>query len=348
MEVAVVVVTHNQHDVLRQCLRSVLTAMENMAAELVVVDNASVDTTQRMLAEEFPQVRVIRNETNLHYTRAANQGMRATGGRYVCLLNDDTEVTPNCFRNVIAFLDDHSRCGAVGPMLISPQGDVQVSAQKFPTPLREIMAVTGLAWYLRKKPWAAGIQREYPMPMQTQVVDWVCGGAIFLRRSVMEELGYHDEQYLFYRDDPDIGMRTRSAGREVWYLTDARVVHHHGASTVKTESKLRFDLIAVRSRRHYHRKFHGMLAMGLIEGCYGMCSVMRAFKSLVLGRFTAAGEQLRSLIVMFKALAIPEEEKQAIAGYRNAAYNGMAVLPDRCPNEVGRVGAVEWEMENGD
>ena len=347
MDLAVVVVTHNQHDLLRQCLRSVLTAMEHVEGEVVVVDNASIDATQRVLVREFPQVRIIRNETNLHYTRAVNQGMRATGGRYVCLLNDDTEVKPDCLHSAIAFMDDHPRCGALGPMLMSPFGEVQVSAQKFPTPFREIMAVTGLAWRLRKQRWTAPIQREYPMPMQTQVVDWVCGGAVFLRRSVMTELGYHDENYLFYRDDPDIGMRLRSAGWNVWYFVDARVIHHHGASTVKTESKVRFDLISVRSRRHYHRKFHGLLAVGLVETCTGLCALLRALKSLLLCRFDAAAEQVRSFMILFEALAVPEEEKEAIAGYRSASYNGRTAVPNENSQKTSQVGAGRRKIEQG-
>ena len=344
VDLAVVVVTHNQHDLLRQCLRSALTALEGMKGEIIVVDNASVDATPRVMASEFPLVRAIRNETNLHYTRAVNQGMRATNGRYVCLLNDDTEVKPDCFGNAVDFMDGQPRCGALGPMLVSPGGDVQISAQKFPTPFREVMAVTGMAWRLRHRRWGANMQREYPMPMGTQVVDWVCGGAIFLRRSVMVSLGYHDEGYLFYRDDPDIGMRMRSAGWEVWYFPGSCVVHHHGASTVKTDSKVRFDLIAVRSRRHYHRKFHGTLAAGVVEGFIGLCTVLRGLKALLLGRFQLAMGHWRELILMFEALVSPREEREAIAGYRHALYNGM-VLPEEDVVGAGWGGAVRRKVD---
>ena len=96
--------------------------------------------------------------------------------------------------------------------------------------------------------------------MRTQMVDWVCGGRCSFGVRAIESLGYHDEAYLFYQDDPDIGMRMWAADWEVWYCVDTHVMHHHGMSTVKTGKKARFDLIAVRSRRHYYRKFHGLLA----------------------------------------------------------------------------------------
>ncbi|UCG16675.1 MAG: glycosyltransferase family 2 protein [Phycisphaerales bacterium] len=347
MDLAVIIVTHNQHDLLRQCLRSVLAAMNGVEGEVVVVDNASTDATQQVMAGEFPQVRVIHNQTNLHYTRAVNQGMRATDAQYVFLLNDDTEVEPDCLRALIAFMDAHPRCGAVGPMLVSPDFDVQRSAQKFPTPFREIMCGVGIAWWLRNRQWAAGMQSQYPAPMETQIVDWACGGALLLRRSVMERLGYHDVSYLFYRDDPDIGMRMRLAGWEVWYNSNARVIHHHGMSTVKTNSKTRFELVSVRSRRHYHRKFHGLPAVILVECCYGVSALLRAFKSLALLRLQAAAEQWQKFVLLFEALAVPPEEREAIAGYHDASYNGMDAGPNSDTCRADRINPVSRCTEEG-
>ena len=115
MELSVIVVTYNQHDLLRKCLRSVLSAMEGIRGEVVVVDNASVDATPEVMSEEFPTVRYIRNRANLHYTRAVNQGMRATSGRYAFLLNDDTEMAPDTFSKLIAFMEAPSSLRRRGP-----------------------------------------------------------------------------------------------------------------------------------------------------------------------------------------------------------------------------------------
>lgn len=347
MELAVVIVTHNQHDLLRQCLRTVVTEMQDLAGEVIVIDNESTDPTPRVMAEEFPDVRCIRNETNVHYTRAVNQGMRATNSPYVFLLNDDTRIEPGCFRKLVAFMENHPRCGVVGPALVSPDGDVQVSAQKFPTPFREMMDVTGIAWSLRNQSWASGIQVQYPQPLGAQLVDWVCGGALFLRRSVMETLGYHDENYLFYRDDPDIGMRMKAAGWEVGYYPEARVVHDHGMSTVKTENKARFDLIAVRSRRHYHRKFHGVPASVAVECTRGGCAIFRILKALVLWRPETFREQRHILALLFQALAVPQEEIEAIRGYRKAAYNGMEPTGPLDEDDERRITSISQRMKDG-
>ena len=299
--------------------------MDQMDGEVLVVDNASRDATTTVLAEEFPTIRVIRNEVNVHYTRAVNQGMRATTGKYVFLLNDDTELEPDSLQTLTAFAEAHPRCGAVGPASFLPgHSEPEPSAQRFPTPLRELMAISGVAWMLRH--WAASIQKLYAMPMRSQRVDWVGGGFIFLRRKVIEALGYHDENYLIYRDDPDIGMRLRAAGWEVWYCAEARLMHHHGMTTVKTANRLRFDLIAVRSRRHYYRKFHGLGGAVAVECTDGMITLLRALKSLLLLRVGTAREHGAHLLTLFEAFQMPDEERRAIAGYRAAAHNGIVAL----------------------
>lgn len=328
VKVSVIVVTYNQHDVLRLCLRSVVRASDGLDAELIVVDNASTDATPSVVTEEFPSARSIRNPVNLYYTRAVNQGMRAARGEYVYLLNDDIELEPNNLRALSAFMDAHPECGAVGPVMRAPGGGADASVHKFPTPVRESLKILGIAYLLRNAAWARPIQQHYPPPVGTQRVDWVCGGAMFLRRATMEALGYHDEHYLFYRDDPDIGMRLRKAGLQVWYNAETHVVHYHGISTVKTARKPRFDLISVRSRRHYHRKFHGWAGMALVESAYALASTLRMVKCLVLGRATAARGHLKAIGALFEARRPLREELEAIEGYRRCQFNGMETPTD--------------------
>jgi N-acetylglucosaminyl-diphospho-decaprenol L-rhamnosyltransferase len=338
MDIAAIVVTHNQHDVLRTCLRSVFAAMEGVDGEVIVVDNQSTDATPQVVTNEFPAARYIRNDVNLYYTRAVNQGMRATSAEFVFLLNDDTEMEPQCVRHLIEFMRAHPKCGAVGPALRSPTHELQTSAQRFPTPYREFMTKLGIAYQLRKMRLGAGMQKQYPEPLGTRQVDWVCGGATFFRRALMEEVGYHDEHYLFYRDDPDIGMRLVKRGWEVWYCPETYLLHHHGKSTVKTPRRVRFEIIDARSRRHYYRKFHGWLAMMAVESAYLTVALLRALKSAVLFRFAKAGQDLRTARVLFEAIAMPEEERNAYAGYGRCAFNGLTQT-DNIPNQPAPAGA---------
>lgn len=330
MRVSAIIVTFSQHDLLRTCLRSVQKAMVGVDGEIIVVDNASTDITAQVVTEEFPGVRLIRNPVNLYYTRAVNQGMRAANGDYLYLLNDDTELESGNIRELVRFMDDRPNCGVVGPALRGPDHSPQVSAQRFPTPVREIAGILGLAWLLRKAAWADGVQKRYPRALGTERVDWVCGGALFTRRALMESMGHHDEHYLFYCDDPDIGMRMRAAGHEVWYHPGTHVLHHHGLSTVKTPRKLRFDIIMTRSRRHYHRKFHGWLAMAAVETAFGAASALRGVRRLLSGRRDEAARHFKAFMALFEANRMPPEERAAIDGYRQCAHNGLPPNdPDR-------------------
>jgi GT2 family glycosyltransferase len=338
MDIAVIVVTHNQHDVLRTCLRSVFAAMEGVDGEVIVVDNMSTDATPQVMTTEFPGARYIRNEVNLYYTRAVNQGMRATSAEFVFLLNDDTEMEPKCVRHLMEFMRAHPKCGAVGPALRSPEHQLQTSAQLFPTPYREITTVLGIAHLLRNTKPGQGMKKQYQEPMETRQVDWVCGGASFFRRALMQEMGYHDEHYLFYRDDPDIGMRLKKLGWEVWYCPETYLLHHHGKSTVKTPRRVRFEIIDARSRRHYHKKFSGFLAMLAVEWAYLTAALMRGIKAAVCGNFAKAGKNFRTARVLFEAIAMLEEEKNAYAGYGRCAFNGLDKT-EQVHNQPAPVGA---------
>jgi GT2 family glycosyltransferase len=326
VEVSIVVVTHNQHDLLRQCLRSVLVALERVDGECIVVDNASTDATPKVMEEEFPGVRYVRNTANVHYTRAVNQGMRAGRGDFYLLLNDDTELDPELLRTLLAFMHSHPQCGAVGPRFLAPgTREVQVSAQRLPTPFLEVMRLTGLAWYLRERAWARGLQLSYPEPLPTRRVGWSCGGALFVRASVMQALDYHDERYLFYCDETDLGRRLADAGWQVWYDADTWLLHHHGASTVKTDRRVRFELIAVRSRRHYYRKFFGVPGLLAVELADAGATTLRVLGALLRGRFSEARERAAQLPRLVEACWMPSEEREAIEGYRRAPYNGLEV-----------------------
>lgn len=332
MPIDVVTVTLNQHAVLRACLESVRKAMEQVdGGEIVVVDNASTDATPRMLADEFPEVRVVRNDANLFYTLAVNQGARATKSEFLFLLNDDTIMPPDLLRTLLDFMRAHPRCGAVGPVFQSPSGEPEVSSQRHPTVLREIAIVTGLAYRLRDKPWAHRFVSQYPSPMPTMQVDWVCGGAILLRRKLMEELGLHDEGYLFYRDDPDIGRRVRDAGWEVWYCAETRISHYQGKSTARMAGKVDFDVISMRSRRHFHRKFHGFLGAAAVECADAVTMLVYCPFLFLRGDAAAARRCWERLRALFRAFRPSAEERLAREAHRHAQFNGLGADPGSAP-----------------
>ena len=126
--VSVIIVNWNTRELLRACLDSLPWDSERMRIEVIVVDNASEDGSATMVAEQFPQARVLRNRENVGVVRATHQGLRAATGEFLFMLNSDTEVRPGAIERLVEVLAADERIGAVGPRLLNPDGTSQSNA----------------------------------------------------------------------------------------------------------------------------------------------------------------------------------------------------------------------------
>jgi len=123
MDVSVVVVNWNSRDLLRDCLRSAYENSGRMSIEVLVVDNASTDGSSEMVAKEFPQVRLIRNEENLGFSKANNQAIKVSHGRYVLLLNNDAYLLPGSLEKMVRFMDSRPEVCHLSPSRwFNPEG----------------------------------------------------------------------------------------------------------------------------------------------------------------------------------------------------------------------------------
>src|SRR5512134_2425850 len=124
-DMSIVLVCWNNKDFLDDCLRSLYEGNLKCSYDVLVVDNGSKDGSQQMLAEKYPQVKLIQNEGNVGLGKASNQGIQATNGRYVLLLNNDTIVNGPALDMLVEFLDAHPEAGAVAGKLLNPDGSFQ-------------------------------------------------------------------------------------------------------------------------------------------------------------------------------------------------------------------------------
>jgi len=189
-----------------------------------VVDNGSADGSQAMLREKFPGVLIIQNDHNVGLGKASNQGIEATKGRYVLLLNNDTLVNAPSLDALVTFLDDHPDAGAVGGTLLNPNGSIQASASRFPSLLEEFFISTRLG---------AMIWPKIPDPRSSdvaRVVDWLGSACLLLRREALDQVGLLDEEYFIYGDETDLQYRLKQAGWPVYYLPNVTTIHFGGRS----------------------------------------------------------------------------------------------------------------------
>jgi GT2 family glycosyltransferase len=218
-DLSIILVTWNASELTRTALQSIRDHTHGITYETIVIDNATTqDDTARVLPAEFPWIRFLANEENLGFSKANNQGIRQSGGRYVLLLNNDTVQTVNALGAAVRYMDDHPEVGALGIMHRNADAErsFQPSCFPFPSPWREIGALLGLR--RRQIPTS-------PEPPPEQDVDWVCGSFLLLRRACLDAAGDLDERFFMYDEDIDWCLRARRAGWRVRYWPGASMVH---------------------------------------------------------------------------------------------------------------------------
>jgi GT2 family glycosyltransferase len=254
VDVSVVIVTRSNRRYLEPCLASLIGPPLRHAYDVVVVDNGSTDGTQDWLRKTYPGVTLIDNGANVGLSHACNQGIVASSGRYVLLLNDDTLVTATALDGMVDFLDRTPEAGAVGGRLMNEDGTVQACYNSFSTLGEEALIATRLGEAL----WPG-----YPSTMDAttaQRVDWICSACLMLRRAALDEVGLLDEEYFIYGDEVDLQYRLKRAGWGVYFIPGADILHYGGRSLDRWKRRR----MVYRGKMLFYRKHYGALrALGL-------------------------------------------------------------------------------------
>lgn len=265
-DASVVLVSFNTRDLTRECLTSLFDTAAGVAMEVLVVDNASKDGSADMIAREFPQVRLIRTNVNLGFGGGNNLAFPHASGRYVVLLNTDAFLKPEALQRSIAYMDADPRIGMGGGRLVGRDGAWQPSAHLFPSPLNDLLRISGVATRFASSRFFGREDFTWAGPDRAVDVDWVTGAYAVIPRTALEKVGYFDERFFLYYEEVDLCRRLKQAGYTVTYWPDVVVVHLGGESS-KTLSNLRMsrtgaqlELWRMRSELLYYRKHHGGVA----------------------------------------------------------------------------------------
>lgn len=256
VDLSVIIVTYNSRGLTLACVASVLAeqARGGPQTELIVVDNASTDGTADALRELAPGANVLVQGSNLGFARGNNVGLAAARGRYLLLLNSDTEVRAGALAALVAFMDSHAESGACGPMLLNPDGTLQPSGRDLPT-LGSLFADMTKLHRLRRRNLYAQVGRDYG---EVAAVGELSAAALLVRRTVYEQVGGLDPAFFAYYEDVDWCKRIGDAGYRIYYVPAARIMHHW-QGTSRQVSELAYAA-GHDSLRIYFRKHHGKLA----------------------------------------------------------------------------------------
>jgi len=249
-DVSVIIVSYNTADLLRKCLQS-LAKQQGVAAEIFVVDNNSQDQSAQMVENEFPRVRLIANSENFGFGKANNIAANEAKGKYLYLLNPDTEIPEqDCLATIIRHMDNHPKVAMAGNKIYFPNLLPQESV-------------------------------EYRYPGQRYTKDelnslpgniaWLLGACLIIRRKVYEMVGGFDEIFFLYGEDLDLGLKVRKAGWELDFIEDAHIIHWEGQSERNSlpidvwRKKFKAEILFY--RKHYHRKtLHKIKKATLLQG----------------------------------------------------------------------------------
>lgn len=290
IHLSVVVLSWNTREILRACLVSLERDTPCKPREIIVVDNGSADGSAQMVAQDFPEVRLIRNPENRLYAEANNQGARAARGNYLCLLNSDTEVRPGALDRLTEFLESHSDYAAIAPKLVNPDGTVQRACRRFPTLLEPLLESTSLgtfppgswlSWWSSMRDFDHRHSRDVAQPP---------GACLLLHTEEYLALGGLDPSLSLFFNDVDLCLRLWRKGRRIRYLAEAEVMHHQGFSTRAQHARLR-NLLWIQNRTTYYRKNHGRLAGRWLRAVLGLWAMERKLRIHLGSREATARQQ---------------------------------------------------------
>lgn len=264
-------------------MQSVERAMQDIACEVFVVDNNSVDGSCGMVKEKFPWVTLIANKENVGFSKANNQAIRISKGRYTLLLNPDTVVQESTFRKVVSFMDNHPEGGGLGVKMIDGKGTfLPESKRGVPTPMVAFYKIFGFSKLFPKSKRFAKYHLGYLDKEETHEIEILSGAFMLMRKKVLDEIGLLDEDYFMYGEDIDLSYRIIKAGYKNYYYPETTIIHYKGESTKK--GSINYVLVFYRAMIIFARKQLGAGNAKLFSFLINFAIYLRASIS-ILNRF---------------------------------------------------------------
>lgn len=238
----IIIVNYNSTSYLIDCLHSIYQTHEDLAINIFVTDN-STNNDIIPLKKIFPQIQLTRNKKNLGFAAGTNQGIRRSCSKYILLLNPDTIVLDRFFGPIIDYMESYPDVGIAGPKILNSDGKVQGSARAFPNILTALYGRTSpLTRYFPNNRVSRSniitIENDGKAP---QLVDWLSGASMIVRRQAIEEVGLLDERFFMYWEDADWCKRMWENNWKVVYYPKVSVVHRVGASSSHRKLRSSFE-----------------------------------------------------------------------------------------------------------
>jgi GT2 family glycosyltransferase len=244
---SIIIVNYRSEKYLNQCLASIF-AIWGQEHEIIVVNNDK-DEALASISEKFPLVKIIQQPENIGFGAAHNVGIRHAQGKYVLCLNPDTEALEK-IDVVLDYFEKNTSVAAIGLKLLNNSGQAQKWIAGTEINPRRLIKNKFLGDTLPKN--GAKILQ----------VDWVSGGAMFIKKEIFEAVGGFDENFFMYFEDMDFCKRVRQIGGEVFYFSNISLRHIEGGSS---ENKIKQKKYYYASQDYYFRKHFGLITSIIVK-----------------------------------------------------------------------------------
>ncbi|MGL5676636.1 MAG: glycosyltransferase family 2 protein [Cellulosilyticaceae bacterium] len=293
MKLSIIIVNYNTYDLTKQTIESVQEQQLAWPYEIMLVDNASADGSIEALQEDFRGliaqgiVKVFCNGDNLGFSKANNIGIRESKGKYVLLLNSDTYLAEGALEKCMAYIEAANReqikVGALGCKIVLPDGTLDHACKRgFPTPQASLYYFLGLH---KKNPQKYGAYMASHLGEdQVGEVECLMGAFMLMPRSVLNHVGFLDEDFFMYGEDIDLCYRIGEGGYRIVYYPEAQLIHYKGGSSKKRRTKIIYDFhdaMWLFYKKHYKVKYHRGITCMVYIGIwtkYGLAILKNSMK----------------------------------------------------------------------
>jgi GT2 family glycosyltransferase len=252
-DVSIIVIAHEVRDEVLACFQSVEEHAGDVSVECFLIDNASTDGTADAVAARFPQVELIVLETN-EGLPARNHGLRRARGRHRMFIDSDALLTPGALSTMVEALEEDPAVGLVGPRLIYPDGELQLSTRRFPPLLLPVLRRPPLGRFFEDGPTIRRHLMAGEAHDRRRRVEYVIGACQLFRAEAQAAAGEIDQRIWFGHDDADWCFTMRDAGWEILYVPDAEVVHDYRRTSAQKPLSS-FAMRQLAAHVHFQRKW---------------------------------------------------------------------------------------------
>lgn len=253
MDVSIIFVNYKTKDLTINAINSVIEKTEDLNYEIFVVDNASNDGSIEAIEQKFPDINIIKNPINAGFGAANNLAIKQANGKYILCLNTDILLVNNAIKIMFDYMekDENKNVVVCGGYLVDKDGKPVYSGGNFPS-------VTNIIWKfglrnIFKKEYAKYCTALYANEISTEEIDQILGADLFLRKSVINEIGSFDEDYFMYSEETDLCKRIKKNGFHIRFVSNAKMIHLEGQSTPNNLNKI---LTFKKSEMLYLKKHH--------------------------------------------------------------------------------------------